>query len=97
LAFPFILFLLGIVAILGPGQGTILTAASVALIPLCTRLVRGSVLSVRNLDYITASRAMGGSDTRILSRHVLPNVLPTVIVYAALGVGGIILAAAGLS
>ena len=97
LAFPFILFLLSIIAILGPGQGTILIAASVAMIPLYTRLVRGSVLSVRNLDYIMASRAMGGSDAHILFRHVLPNVLPTVIVYASLGLGGIILAAAGLS
>ncbi len=97
LAFPFILFLLSIVAILGPGQGTILIAASIALIPSYTRLVRGSVLSVRNLDYILASRALGASDTRIIVRHVLPNVLPTVIVYVTLGVGGIILAAAGLS
>lgn len=97
LAFPFILFLLSIVAILGPGDGTILIAASVAMIPPYTRLVRGSVLSVRNLDYIMASRALGASDTRIIFRHVLPNVLPTVMVYATLGLGGIILAAAGLS
>ena len=54
MAFPFVLFLLSILAILGPGQGTILIAASLALIPIYARLVRGSVLSVRNLDYVMA-------------------------------------------
>src|SRR5207302_308326 len=61
------------------------------------RLVRGQVLVVRALDYVQAARALGASDTRLVSRHILPNVLAPVIIAATLGVGGAIMAEAALS
>lgn len=96
MAFPTILFLLTIIAALGPGLETVLIAAGIATIPTYTRLIRASVLSIRGLDYVLASRALGASEWALLRRHVLPNVLPLALTYAALGVGSIILATAGL-
>src|SRR5947207_3099549 len=61
------------------------------------RLVRGQVLVVRALDYVQAARALGASDARLVSRHILPNVLAPVIIAATLGVGGAIMAEAALS
>ncbi len=60
------------------------------------RLVRGEVLSVKNRDFIMATRSVGASDARLMLRHLLPNVLPVMIVAASLGVGGIILVEAAL-
>jgi ABC-type dipeptide/oligopeptide/nickel transport system permease subunit len=61
------------------------------------RLVRGQVLVLRGLEYVQAARALGARDSRILARHLLPGVLPPVIVAATLGVGGAIMAEAALS
>jgi peptide/nickel transport system permease protein len=62
-----------------------------------SRLVRGEVLSLRQRDFVVAVRALGASDWRIIVRHVMPNVVPTMIVWATLGVGNIILTEAALS
>jgi peptide/nickel transport system permease protein len=62
-----------------------------------SRMVRAQVLALRELDFVSAARAVGASDTRILLRHILPNVLPTIIVAATLGVGHVIILEAGLS
>lgn len=97
MAFPTILFLLTIIAVLGPGLETMLVAAGFATIPIYTRLIRGSTLAIRNHDFVEASRALGATPFMIIRRHVLPNVLPLALTYATLGLGTVILATAGLS
>jgi len=66
-------------------------------IPSLARLFRGTVLSVREMDFIDAARATGASETRIIGKHILPNVFPIVLVYATMGIGGAILTTSGLS
>lgn len=97
LAFPTILFLLSIVAALGPGLTTILVALGITSIPRFSRLVRGSVLSVKNTEYVTAARVIGAKDLRIMSRYIMPNMLGPILVYTTLGLGGAIMVTAGLS
>jgi len=97
LAFPAILLLLSVVAALGPGLPSILAAVAVAMIPVYTRVVRASVMEIGQRDFVVAAQLVGASHRRIMLRHVLPNVLPPIMVYATLGIGGIIVATAGLS
>jgi len=97
LAFPSILLMLSIVAALGPSLGTVLIALGISFIPNGTRFVRGSVLATKNREYVTAARVVGASHARIMARHILPNILPPVIVYSTLGLGAAIMATAGLS
>jgi peptide/nickel transport system permease protein len=62
-----------------------------------SRLVRGEVLAARNREYVEAARVIGASDARLMTRHILPNVTPTIIIWASLAIPGLILAEAGLS
>ncbi len=95
-AFPSIPLAIAIVAILGPSLWTTVMAITIVGIPGGMRVARAMTLSLRNLDYVEASRALGGSDTHLLMRHILPNLISFVIVGATLGVGGVILTAAAL-
>lgn len=97
LAFPSILLAIGIVAILGPGLENAMLAVGLVAVPQYARLVRASALSVREMDYVQASRALGAGHTRILLVAVLPNCLAPLIVQATLGLATSILDAAGLS
>ncbi len=97
LAFPGILLALAIVSILGPGLRNVMVAVGVSAIPTYARLTRGSVLAVREQLYITAARSVGVNNTRILLRHVFPNVIAPLIVASTLGIGTSILWAAALS
>lgn len=97
LGFPYLLLAMIIVAILGPSLLNAMIAVGVVNVPIYARLVRGSVLSTREREYVHACRVVGGSDLRIVLRHILPNVLTPVIVQATLGVGQAIINAAGLS
>lgn len=97
LAFPGILLALSIVAILGPSINNVMIAVGIEFIPAFVRTVRGSTLSAKEEDYVLAARAVGARSGRIIGRHVLPNVVQTVIVLGSLAVGIAILAAAGLS
>ena len=97
LAFPTILLLLAIVAALGPSLTTVLIAIAFSSIPGYSRLVRGSVLSAKNNDYVIAARVIGATNWRIMIRHIFPNIVAPVIIYATLGLGGAILLTAGLS
>jgi peptide/nickel transport system permease protein len=97
LCFPTLMVIIFIVAILGPSlQNTILVIGLLGW-PGPTRLVRGQILSLREMDYVTAARSLGVFDRRIIFRHVLPGVLPPLIVHATFGVAGAILTEAGLS
>ncbi len=97
LAFPSILLAIGIVAIIGPGLENAMLAIGIVAVPQYARLVRASALSVREMDYVQAARALGAGDLRILLVAVLPNCLAPLIVQSTLGLATAILDAAGLS
>lgn len=97
MAFPGILLAIAMVAILGPGLTNAMIAVGIVGVPQFARIVRSTVLSVKETEYIEAARANGVRNFRILFRHVLPNCLAPIIVQATLGVGTAILEAAGLS
>ncbi|MDT8304514.1 MAG: ABC transporter permease [Anaerolineae bacterium] len=97
LAFPFLLLAIAIVSMLGAGLTNAMLAIAVVTIPQYARVVRASVLSVREMDFVEASRALGASHSRILFGRILPNALPPLIVQATLGIGTAILDTAALS
>ncbi len=97
MAFPYILLAIAIIAALGPGLMNTMVALAIAGVPYYTRIVRGSVLSLMDKEFIQAARAIGTSPLRILVHHLLPNVVAPVIVAATLDVGWMIMAGAGMS
>ena len=97
LAFPYLLLAMIVVAILGPSLTNAMIAIGVVYMPRFARLVRGTVLSIREQEFIEGARAIGGGPLRVLSRHVLPNVLSPIIVLATLTIGFAIVETAGLS
>ncbi len=97
LAFPSLLLAIAIVTVLGPGLQNALLAIALVSIPQYARLARASVLATREQEYITAVRALGATNRRILFMHVLPNSLTPLIVQGTLGIGGAVLEAAALS
>ena len=97
LAFPGILLAIALVAVLGPSiNNVILALATIGWVGYA-RLVRGQVLKVREMEYVTAAKALGAKSPRVIVRHVLPNVINPVIVMATLGLAGAILSEAALS
>ncbi len=96
LSFPFILLALATIAILGPSLWLIVSLISFRQWTVYARVVRGNVLSIREQEFVIASRAVGGSDLRLIFRHVLPNVLAPVII-GSLYLGRLIVIEAGLS
>jgi len=97
LAFPSLLLAIAIVTVLGPGLINALLAIGIVSIPAYARVVRASVLSVREMDFVSATRALGGSNFDILFRRILPNALTPLIVQGTLGIATAILDAAALS
>lgn len=97
LAFPSLLLAIAIVAVLGSGLINALIAISIVSIPIYARLFRSSVISIKELEYVTAARSVGSGSTRLLYRHILPNALTPIIVAGTLGIASTILEAAALS
>ena len=97
LSFPGILIAIAFVAFRGPGIFNLVVALSLGGWVGYARLVRGQVLAAREREYVEASRALGASDLRIIVRHILPNIIQPVIVQAAIGMAGAILAEATMS
>jgi peptide/nickel transport system permease protein len=97
LAFPTILLALAIVTILGPNLTNAMIAVGIVNVPKFARIVRSSVLSVKENEYIEAAIAIGCTDFQIITRHILPNCLAPILVQSTLTVGTAILEAAGLS
>ncbi len=97
LAFPGILLAMAMVAILGTSFINLMLAVGIAAIPEYTRVVRGSVLSARESEYVAAARVAGATNRRMMLRHILPNVLPPIIVLATLGIAGAIILGSTLS
>ena len=97
LAFPGLLLALAVIAALGPSINNVMLAVGIGSTPFFARLVRGSVLTVREEEYVTAARVTGANDTRIVSRYILPNVLSPIVVLISQQVGWAVLSAAALS
>lgn len=96
LGFPGFLLAIAIVAALGPGLRNTLIALATVTIPQYARVMRASVLSVKEIDYVAASRALGASSARILLTRIAPNAITPLIVLGTLGIASAILEAAGL-
>ena len=97
MALPGILLAIAFVAFLGPGLLNLVLALSIGGWVGYARLVRAQVLSVRELEFVEAARALGASDLRIFTRHILPNIVQPILVQAAIGMAGAVLAEATLS
>lgn len=97
LSFPGILIAIAFVAFRGPGIFNLVLALSIGGWVGYARLVRAQVLATREREYVEAARALGASDLRIVTRHILPNIIQPVIVQAAIGMAGAILAEATMS
>ena len=97
LAFPSILLALVIVAILGRSLPNVMLAVGISTIPVYTRIVRGSTLSIKEADFILSARAIGAPSWRIMLRHILPNVIAPIIVVTTNGIAGAIISGAALS
>ena len=96
LAIPSILLAIAIMAALGPGIEKAVVAIGLVAIPEYARIVRSEILSIKENDYVAAARVIGDSNFKIVFKHVLPNVLPSIIVRATLGISTAILDAAAL-
>lgn len=97
LAFPGIVLAVVIVAMLGPGIEKVAIAIAMVSWPSYARLFRGDVMSVKRLDFVTASKSLGAGDFWIFRKHILPNSIYPVIIVASLDIGSIVLTAAALS
>ncbi len=96
IAFPGILLAIVVVTVLGVGVENVMIAVGIASVPIYTRLVRGSVLAVKEQGYVSAAKALGIGDARIILRHIMPNCLGPIIVQSTFQIATAILWAAGL-
>jgi len=97
LSFPYLIIILSVMAVLGPGLGNVVISLAVLIAATNSRVIRGATLGVMQNSYVEAARAMGCGHTRIIVRHLLPNVTATVIILATIGLGAVILAESALS
>lgn len=97
LSFPTILLAIVIMAVLGPSLGNVMIAVGISRVPILARVTRGVVLGIRNEQYIEAAEALGMAPARVIGRHVVPNVLPTLIVQGTATLAEAIVIAAALN
>jgi peptide/nickel transport system permease protein len=97
MAFPLIILALAVIAVFGSGVFNVILAITIPLVPRCARVVRSSALSIREVPYIDAARACGFGHTRIILRHMVPNVMAPFLIMLTAFVGQAILAEASLS
>ena len=97
LAFPYVLFVLCLIAALGQSITNVFIAIGILGWPSIARVFRSAILSVKQNDYVDAARAMGASDIRIIARHIFPNSVASIVVYATMNIGGAILTESALS
>lgn len=97
LAFPVFMLGLALVAFLGPSTTNVITALAITRFPRYARLMRGLVLSIQQREYVEAARSIGASNPSIIMRHILPNGIAPIVIYATLDMGTTITALAGLS
>jgi peptide/nickel transport system permease protein len=97
LSFPYLIIILSVMAVLGPGLGNVVISLAVLIAATNSRVIRSATLGVMQHSYVEAARAMGCGHTRIIVRHLLPNVTATIIILATIGLGAVILAESALS
>ena len=97
LAFPGIFLAIAIIAVLGPGLMNLILAAGIYSVPQFARIVRGSILSLKEKEFVEAARASGESDTSIIFRYLLPNSMAPLIIQTSLRMATVLLTASGLS
>ena len=97
LAIPFLIVAIALAAFLGPSLGNAMIAIGIATLPIFVRLARGTVLAIKTEDFIEAARALGNSPARVAVGHVLPNMLPPLLIQSSLTVAAAIIAEASLS
>jgi len=97
LAIPSMLLAIAIVASLGPGLFNLMVAVGISSTPTYARIVRASVISIKGMEYIEASKTAGSGNLRIIFKHIIPNSMAPIIVQATMGVAGAILTAASMS
>lgn len=97
IVFPGLILALAIVGVLGPGLTNAMIAVGVSLSPGMFRVVRAAALSVKSAPYVDAARTMGATNTQIIARHVLPNIISPLLVQLSLAASSVLLAEAGLS
>ena len=97
LSFPYLIIILSVMAVLGPGLGNVVIALAVLIAATNSRVIRGATLGVIQHSYVEAARAMGCGHARIILRHIVPNVTATIIILATIGLGAVILAESALS
>jgi len=97
LAFPYLLLAIAIVAALGPGAVNTTVAVGIWGTPTVARMVRATVLALKETEYVRAARALGAHGLALVVRHIVPNILPTLVVYATLFMANAILVEAALS
>lgn len=97
LAFPYTLFVIAMLAVIGSGIQNVFIAIGILGWPSIARVFRSAILSVKENDYVDAARAMGASDFRIIARHIFPNSVASIVVYATMNIGGAILTESALS
>src|SRR5262249_39406067 len=96
-AFPAVLLVLGVVAALGPSPNNVIVAISIVYTPIFARVVRGPVLALKEREFVEAARALGARASRIIVRHVLPNLLSVLIVQVSIALSWAVLTEASLS
>jgi peptide/nickel transport system permease protein len=97
MSFPYLVIILSVMAVLGPGLLNVILSLSIIVAATGSRVIRGATIAVAQNAYVEAARAMGCGHTRIVLRHILPNVTATIIILATIGLGAIILAESALS
>ncbi len=97
LAFPYTLFVIAMIAVIGNGIQNVFIAIGILGWPSIARVFRSAILSVKESDYVDAARSMGASDARIIARHIFPNSVASIVVYATMNIGGAILTESALS
>ncbi|HEY3101510.1 MAG TPA: ABC transporter permease [Methylomirabilota bacterium] len=97
LSFPYLVIILSVMAVLGPGPLNLVVSIAIIATATNSRVIRGATLSVMQSQFVDAARAMGCGHARIIVRHLLPNVVATIIILATIGLGAVILAESSLS
>src|SRR2546427_753482 len=97
LSFPYLVIVLSVMAVLGPGLLNLVVALAILIAAINSRVIRGAAIAVAQSTYVEAARALGCGHARIIVRHILPNVMATIIILATIGLGATILAESSLS
>lgn len=97
MSFPLLIIAITLISAVGASENNLIFALTFVSFPFVTRLTRAQVLAVKEMEYVSAARSLGAQNTVIMFRHILPNILTPLVVYATLGIGGTILSEAALS